>query len=542
MPVVPATGRTVAGKYRLLDRVGVGGMSEVYRAETLETERIVALKLLLPQRADDPNLAARLFHEAHSGFRIRHPAVVDVLDVGQSELGPFIAMEFLVGLSAARALVEHGRFSVAAAIATLDPVLDALQAAHDVGVVHRDLKPGNVFFSVDEREQVEVKLLDFGVAKTLWPSGPTPRTSTGVVMGTPDYLSPEQARGDLDIDGRSDLFGAGVVLFELLTATRPFHAPTAVATAYKIAHARTPSLAECGGPTDPTLQAILERALAKRPDERYSTARELRAELSTLVSPAKLASALREVVRPERVMRELSASGLHRAQHADTTEPARSAERSSGRFLISHERTPPSSRVSNGGSSRGTRGGGTQQVRGAVLRSIDQYVKQVFGPDTRRRVLDGLPRDLALEFEYSTVQAIVLYDVESANHYLETVTRDVAHGNTSWARSAGSSAVQSELGPLFRNALRLDELPAVMRRVVPVLSRLVDFGVWELESSGSVTSLRVAEFEPAGGPLRLWIAGVLDGALTASGLRARSTIARGEAAHSVQLVVDVVSG
>jgi serine/threonine protein kinase len=544
MPVAPATGRTVAGKYRLLDRVGVGGMSEVFRAETIDTGRIVALKLLLPQRVEDPNLAARLFHEAHSGFRIRHPAIVDVLDVGQGEVGPFIAMEFLNGLSASRALVDNGKFPLDAAVGTLLPVLDALQAAHDAGVVHRDLKPGNVFFSIDESGELYVKLLDFGVAKTLWPSGPTPRTSTGVVMGTPDYLSPEQAHGDANIDGRSDVFGTGVVLFELLTATRPFHAPTAVATAYKIAHARTPLLRDYGGPADSTVQAIMERALAKRPEERYATAREFAAELTTL-SPSMdtRRRALRSVVKPEAVLREISSSGMRPVRRNDDTERDSGIELSSLRSRGLIERTPVSTRLSGTPSARARENrAGTPQVRGSVLRSVDQYVKQVFGSDARARVLAKLPSDVAQEFDYDTIQAIVLYGVDAANRYLEIATRELAHGNTSWARSAGSTSVTGELGPLFRNTLRSDALPAVVRRVLPVMSRLLDFGCFEIEVSGSVTSLRVTDFEPAGGPLRLWFTGVLDGALSASGARARTTIARGESAFSPHLVVDVVSG
>jgi len=231
MSVAAAAGRVLQGKYRLLERIGVGGMSEVYRAEALDDKRIVAVKLLMRDRADDPNLGARLVHEAQAVMRIRHPSIAEVFDVGQSEIGPFIVLEYLRGDSAARILSERGRFGLQATLATIFPVLDALVAAHEAGIVHRDIKPGNVFFAVDSRANLTVKLLDFGVAKTIWPTGPTPKTSTGVVMGTPDYLSPEQANGEWNIDGRSDLFAVGVVMFELLTATRPFHAPSAVATA-----------------------------------------------------------------------------------------------------------------------------------------------------------------------------------------------------------------------------------------------------------------------------------------------------------------------
>src|SRR5262245_28262666 len=204
--VEPGSGLVIGGKYRLLERIGVGGMSEVYRAENTLIGRVVALKLLHPEQSGDQKLAARLFQEAQSVSRIRHPVIVDVLDAGVGETGPYIVMEYLEGDSAARVLARRGKLPLPAALATLLPVLQALQAAHDAGVIHRDLKPENVFYAGNEHGEVEVKLLDFGIAKMLWPVGPTPRTSTGVVFGTPDYLSPEQANGESVIDGRSDLF------------------------------------------------------------------------------------------------------------------------------------------------------------------------------------------------------------------------------------------------------------------------------------------------------------------------------------------------
>ena len=285
MLVEPATGLLIAGKYKLLERIGVGGMSEVYQAENVLIGRVVALKLLNPAQAGDRNQSARFFQEAQSVSRIRHPGLVDILDAGQGETGPYIVMEYLRGESVARVLARLGKLTVAAAVGTMLPVLDALSAAHEAGIIHRDLKPENIFYSIDERGELVVKLLDFGIAKMLWPAAPTPRTSTGVVFGTPDYLSPEQANGEVVLNGRSDLFAVGVVLYELLTGTRPFHAPTTVATAYKIAHARTPLLRDNGGPNEPTIDAILQRALAKRPDERLCDATAVAASLRAPRSP-----------------------------------------------------------------------------------------------------------------------------------------------------------------------------------------------------------------------------------------------------------------
>lgn len=300
MSAVSTPGRIVANKYRLLERIGVGGMSEVYRAEQISTGRVVAVKLLLPHKLEDPAFIARLFQEAHSGLRMNHPGIVQVHEAGQSELGPYLVIELLLGESAARRLFDHGRFPVPAALSTLLPVLHALQLAHDTGVVHRDIKPGNIFYSVEGPRDVRVKLLDFGVAKVLWPSGAAARTSTGVVMGTP-RLSLTRAGRRRALNRRQRRHPrAGVVLYELLTGSRPFHAPTAVATAYKVAHQRAPSLKERGGPDDPTLQAIVDRALAKHITERYQSARDLAADLERLVpSTEDRERALLDLVRPE---------------------------------------------------------------------------------------------------------------------------------------------------------------------------------------------------------------------------------------------------
>ncbi|HMR10576.1 MAG TPA: serine/threonine-protein kinase, partial [Polyangiaceae bacterium] len=322
----PASGLVIANKYKLLEPIGSGGMSDVYRAENMTIGRDVALKLLNPNFVGDDNLTARFFQEAKSASRIRHPSIVDVLDAGEGETGPYLVMELLRGCSASALLVRFGKYDVAAALATVVPVLSALSAAHAVGVVHRDLKPENIFLHREDSEQICVKLLDFGIAKLLSPSVPSPRTSTGIVFGTPDYLSPEQAAGDAVIDGRSDLFAMAVVLYELLTGVRPFHAPTTVATAYRIAHAKAPSLRDNGGPNHPMLDAILQRALAKRPEERHQMAGELQQELETIVPERERIAALHRLVGGREG--DMETSGVHASlgQPKTTRAPETSSE------------------------------------------------------------------------------------------------------------------------------------------------------------------------------------------------------------------------
>lgn len=572
MPVAAAAGRVLQGKYRLLERVGVGGMSEVYRAEALDDKRIVAVKLLMRERADDPNLGARLVHEAQAVMRIRHPSIAEVFDVGQSELGPFIVLEYLRGDSAARILSERGRFGLQATLATVFPVLDALIAAHDAGIVHRDIKPGNVFYAVDSRANLTVKLLDFGVAKTIWPTGPTPKTSTGVVMGTPDYLSPEQANGEWNIDGRSDIFAVGVVMFELLTATRPFHAPSAVATAYKIAHSRTPLLRDYDGPNSDTLQAILERALAKRADERHNNAGELRAELQTLAgTDAAMTRALAEVVRPERFLTESGEQPIAPVVRGSTAPDGPMARRlSQPEVRIS---SPPASpvtpeRILNRSAAMrradtlpetgnpfksatpapgavhklvGADSGRSEHVRGVVLRAVDKYVLSTFGRGPRDRVLGALPKEIAQELELSALQAIVLYDLQAVNAYFESVTNDICQSNPSWARTAGIAGVRGDLAQILRSALRPGDLPVVLRRIMPVYSRLFDFGNWEVEATQLGATMRVGDFQSANLPLRLWLVGAIEGTISACDVPARTIVARGDVAHAPNLIVDVIS-
>src|SRR4029079_7549998 len=243
----PSPGVLVDNKYRLAERIGGGGMGDVFRAENVLAGRAVAIKFLHPELAQNSELAQRFFQEAQAVNRIRHPNVVDVLDAGVGEMGPYIVMEYLEGESVGAALVRIGRFELDAVVGAAIPVLEALDAAHRAGIIHRDLKPENVFIAFDPtRGAAVVRLLDVGIAKILDASGPSPRTRTGVVFGTPDYLSPEQATGDVPLDGRSDLFAVGVLIYELVTGTRPFRAPTAVATAFKGVHAEAPSIAAAG--------------------------------------------------------------------------------------------------------------------------------------------------------------------------------------------------------------------------------------------------------------------------------------------------------
>src|ERR1017187_9578482 len=269
-----AAGDLIAQKYLLLHLLGRGASGEVFRARNILAGNVLALKLLIEETGRDSELVQRFFREGRAINRISHPNIVSVFDAGYADAIPYIAMEYLSGESLAQVLDRIPKLPFACVAAILLKVLDALAAAHKADIVHRDLKPANVFLQACSGAPPRVKLLDFGVAKIHEDGESSIRTESGMILGTPDYLSPEQITADGEVDGRSDLFAAGSLMFELLTGRRPFHGPTFVTTTYRIVHEPVPSLAESGGPDDPDVAQILARALCKKRDERFTSAAE----------------------------------------------------------------------------------------------------------------------------------------------------------------------------------------------------------------------------------------------------------------------------
>jgi formylglycine-generating enzyme required for sulfatase activity len=271
--------------YELLDKLGEGGMGALYRARDTRLNRTVALKLLRAGRESDPDLARRLVQEARAASQLNDPHIVTIFEVDDSPGQEFIAMEYVEGepLSArlgrgALALDEVLRIALQAA--------EGLAAAHAAGIVHRDLKPSNVMLSSSGR----VKLLDFGLAKVsaaaitdALDSVPTldaaPRTRTGAILGTPAYMSPEQAEGKR-LDARSDVFSFGVLLHELLTGKRPFRGDTEIAVLASILRDEPEPVTRLRPDTPPALARIVARCLEKRPDARYADGASLLADLA----------------------------------------------------------------------------------------------------------------------------------------------------------------------------------------------------------------------------------------------------------------------
>jgi serine/threonine-protein kinase len=252
-------GQTIAGKYRLNRLLGTGGMASVWSATNVFTEREFAIKFMLPQVARTPEAARRFLLEAKVSARINHPNIIEVIDVGQAEdASLFLVMELLTGVSLDVAVRrQQPPMTVGDFIAIMQEVAEALAAAHRSGVIHRDLKPTNVFLHKDRDGRVVPKVLDFGVSKILEEENNTALTVIGTVLGSPLYMSPEQAMGAAGIDGRTDVFAFGGILFESLTGQRAFDAPNFNALIVTIATKQPKSIDEVAPNLPEPLRALV---------------------------------------------------------------------------------------------------------------------------------------------------------------------------------------------------------------------------------------------------------------------------------------------
>jgi eukaryotic-like serine/threonine-protein kinase len=263
------------GRYRIVRKLGSGGMADVYLAEDEELGRRVAIKILNDRHANDDQFVERFRREAKNAAGLSHPNIVSIYDRGEAEGTYYIAMEYLDGRSLKELVVARGPLPIPDAIEATRQVLGALRFAHRKGVVHRDIKPHNVMADADGR----LKVTDFGIAR----AGVSQMTEAGSIIGTAQYLSPEQARGAA-VDQRSDLYSIGVVLYEMLTGQVPFTGETPVEIAMKHLSdtPRPPSVLRPEIPPD--LDMVVLRALAKSPEDRFQTAEEMDAELERVAS------------------------------------------------------------------------------------------------------------------------------------------------------------------------------------------------------------------------------------------------------------------
>jgi len=263
-------------RYDVLASAGAGGMAQVYRGTDTVLNRTVAIKVLGPQYAQDEGFVERFRREAQAAARLNHPNVVSVFDTGSDGPVHYIVMEYVAGRTLAEVLKAEGHLMPERAAEIAAQVATALSFAHAAGIVHRDVKPGNIMITPSG----EVKVMDFGIARA---ASSEPLTQTATVLGTASYLSPEQAQGGA-VDARSDIYSLGVVLYESLTGAPPFQADSPVAVAYKHVQEQPvpPSQVVPGIPPD--IEAIVLKAMAKNPANRYATAAEMSEDLERFLS------------------------------------------------------------------------------------------------------------------------------------------------------------------------------------------------------------------------------------------------------------------
>ena len=273
-------GTVLGGRYRLVELLGQGGMATIFRARDSQLDRDVAVKLLRPEYGRDPDFGSRFRQEAKNAASLNHPNIVAVYDYGQDEAGPFIVTEVVEGEDLASIIRRSAALPPRQAARIVAETARALQAAHARGIVHRDVKPGNILIGRDGR----VKVTDFGIARAV---AEAQMTLPGTTLGSVHYFSPEQARGE-QATASSDIFSLGIVLYELLTGHRPWEADSAAAVAMARLAGPVPDPAAKRAGIPPELAAITQKALAMEPADRWPSAADFAAALEAFLSGAPI--------------------------------------------------------------------------------------------------------------------------------------------------------------------------------------------------------------------------------------------------------------
>jgi serine/threonine-protein kinase len=266
------------GRFQLVEEVGEGAMSIVYKAFDPEINRTLAIKLLRGECAVDPEYRYRFLQEAKAAGKLTHPNIVTIFDVGEVEQGPYIAMEFLEGRTLEEIMEDDGQIAVRDAVIYGIQLAEALDYSHARGIVHRDVKPGNI---ISPGYGNAIRITDFGIARVDAPNKEH-RTKIGSVLGTPQYMSPEQVEGR-QVDGRSDLFSLGVILYQLITGEKPFVSETLTSLLMKIVQEDPEPIDVKSRDIPQSLKAIVEKLLSKKPENRFQTGKELANSLRTVV-------------------------------------------------------------------------------------------------------------------------------------------------------------------------------------------------------------------------------------------------------------------
>jgi len=281
----PLIGKILQETYTIERQLGQGGMGAVYEASHLRLRRRFAIKLLHPGIAENAEAMARFRREAEATSGIGHPSIIEVIDFNKTDEGAaYIVMELLDGEDLESVIEREGKLDLMHALAVFYQTASALGAAHDAGVIHRDLKPPNIFICSDSR----VKIVDFGISKVL--GSHSVMTQTHATMGTPSYMSPEQAEGRAaEVDARTDVFALGTILYEMLSGRPPFLGDSIPTVLYKIVHQDPPQLSAVQPDLPPPFNAVVVKALSKNPEDRYATMSEFAAAVDRAAATAKIA-------------------------------------------------------------------------------------------------------------------------------------------------------------------------------------------------------------------------------------------------------------
>ena len=265
-------------RYELGDILGFGGMSEVHKARDVRLHRDVAIKILRADLARDPNFYQRFRREAKHTASLNHPSIVAVYDTGEAQTPggnvPFLVMEYVDGATVGKLIQRHGAMPPRRAISVIADVCTALEFSHSRGIVHRDIKPANIMITPTGA----VKVMDFGIARAMNATTGDRLTATSAVVGTAQYFSPEQARGQ-QVDARTDVYSLGCVLYEMLTGQALFTGDTPLSVAYQHVREQPVPPSQRHGGISPDLEAVVLKALAKKPENRYQSAAEMHADL-----------------------------------------------------------------------------------------------------------------------------------------------------------------------------------------------------------------------------------------------------------------------
>ena len=270
-------GTVLANRYEIMRIIGAGGMGAVYQARDLQLNRVVALKVIRPDLAKDPEIVSRFKQELILARQVTHKNVIRIYDLAEFDGIKFITMDFIDGRDLKTVLREKGKIEPRRVAEIIEQVCRGLEAAHSEAVIHRDLKPQNIMMD----RSGKITVMDFGIARSIAPGG---MTYTGALVGTPEYMSPEQAKGE-DLDARSDLFSLGIIFYELLTGDTPYKAETSMASLYKRTREKVPPPIELVPETPKPLNAIVVRCLEIDKDKRYASATEILADLELWLGP-----------------------------------------------------------------------------------------------------------------------------------------------------------------------------------------------------------------------------------------------------------------